>query len=260
MNPPSRTRDSARARRRSEDSSRSQREDRQERHDHDDTDLLPESVRQYLADHDDRSDDHDGRSDDQDGRSDEQPDTTGTLKPLTEASPQDWLGSNQDPDVLLSVPNLGVDHIGLEVQNLHARVDVQARVLDLVELRVGADVTIEDVQLDIDNVRGQVMLKVELDKVHEIVSEAVGLLRDHPDILTELTHRERRPVAPAPELEPAFAPEYDAELEPDDEAEVAPGYDAELEPEYEAELETDYAAERPIEARAYEQDDRIDDE
>jgi hypothetical protein len=152
---------------------------------HDDVDLLPESVRQYLADHD--------------GHSGEEPDTTGTLESLTEASPQDWLGSNQDPDVLLSVPSLSVDHIGLDVDNLHARVDLHARVLDLVELRVGADVTIEDVQLDIDNVEAQAMLKVKLDKVYDIISETVDLLRDNPGILTELADGVARELESEPE-------------------------------------------------------------
>ncbi|HET6635258.1 MAG TPA: hypothetical protein VFH77_09530, partial [Streptomyces sp.] len=35
-----------------------------------------------------------------------------------------------DPDVLLDVPQLHVDEIGLEVENLRARVSLQAEVLD----------------------------------------------------------------------------------------------------------------------------------
>ncbi len=93
------------------------------------------------------------------------PNTTETPSPLKDASPQDWLGSNQDPDVMLSVPNLGVDRIKLTVDNLQARVTLQARVLNLVELSVGADVSIDTVDLEIDNVRAQAMLKVNLDKV-----------------------------------------------------------------------------------------------
>src|SRR4051794_16307912 len=84
---------------------------------------------------------------------------------LRSATAQDWLGSNQDPDVLLSVPDLGVDKITLKVEDLQADVDLHARVLDLVDLHVGAHVTLGSVELDIENVRAQAMLKVKLDKV-----------------------------------------------------------------------------------------------
>jgi hypothetical protein len=49
-------------------------------------------------------------------------DDDGTSRPpaLEQATAQDWLGSNQDPDVLLSVPDLGVDKITLSVDNLRA--------------------------------------------------------------------------------------------------------------------------------------------
>jgi len=116
-----------------------------------------------------------------------QADTTGTLEPLTDASAQDWLGSNQDPDVLLSVPNLGVDHIMLKVKNLDAHVELHAKVLDLLELHVGADVSIEEVDLEIDNVRVQAMLKVKLEKVAEIVDRVMTTIDENPEILTSLT-------------------------------------------------------------------------
>lgn len=117
----------------------------------------------------------------------EAPDTTATLQPVANAQPEDWLGSNRDPDVMLSVPNVGIDHIGLVVKNVHAHVDLHAKVLDLLELQIGADVGIEEVNLQIDNVRVQAMLKVRLEKVREIVGDVVGLLDRNPEILSNLT-------------------------------------------------------------------------
>lgn len=113
--------------------------------------------------------------------------TTYTLEPLRHATPQDWLGSNQDPDVLLSVPNLGVDKIALTVDNLRAHVELHAKVLDLLELHVGADASIDQVKLEIDNVRVQAMLKVKLDRVVEIVDRVLTTIDNHPEILTSLT-------------------------------------------------------------------------
>jgi hypothetical protein len=114
-------------------------------------------------------------------------DTSATLAPLVNASAQDWLGSNQDPDVLLSVPNLGVDHIGLDVDNLRAHVELHAKVLDLLELDVGADVSIDRVHLEIDNVRVQAMLKVKLENVVKIVDRVMDTIDANPEILTNLT-------------------------------------------------------------------------
>jgi len=114
-------------------------------------------------------------------------DTTGTLAPLTEASPEDWLGSNQDPDVLLSIPNLGVDHIGIKVDNLRAHVELHAKVLDLLEIHVGAQVSVETVEIDIENVRVQAMLKVKLDEVYRIVDRVMTTIDANPEILTNLT-------------------------------------------------------------------------
>jgi hypothetical protein len=114
-------------------------------------------------------------------------DTSATLRPLVEATAQDWLGTNTDPDVLLSVPNLGIDHIGLTVENVRAHVELHAKVLDLLELHVGADVSIDRVELDIENVRVQAMLKVKLEKVVEVVSRVMDTIDENPEILTNLT-------------------------------------------------------------------------
>jgi hypothetical protein len=48
--------------------------------------------------------------------------------------------SGDEPDVLLDVPKLTVEEISLEVDNLHAQIALEARLADLVQLRVGADV------------------------------------------------------------------------------------------------------------------------
>jgi hypothetical protein len=88
---------------------------------------------------------------------------------------------------MLSVPNLGVDHIGLTVDNLRAHVELHAKVLDLLELHVGADASIEKVDLEIDNVRVQAMLKVKLENVVKIVDRVMQTIDANPEILTNLT-------------------------------------------------------------------------
>ena len=113
---------------------------------------------------------------------------------VQQASAEDWLGSNRDPDVLLSVPDLGVDRITLDVEDVHARVDLHARVLDIVELHVGATVDLGKVELDIENVRAQAMLKVKLDKVAEIVERVMETIDNNPELITSLTSRVGRGI------------------------------------------------------------------
>jgi len=114
-------------------------------------------------------------------------DTTATLAPLSDANPEEWLGSNSDPDVMLSVPNIGIDHIGITVDNLRADVQLHAKVLDLLELDVGAQVSIEKVEVNIENVRVQAMLKVNLGEVYRIVDRVMTTIDNNPEILTNLT-------------------------------------------------------------------------
>src|SRR5687768_9399138 len=64
--------------------------------------------------------------------------------------------STGDPDVLLDVPNLSVDEITLEVENLKAKVSLDARLANILALSAGADVSIDKVKLQIKGVRAEV--------------------------------------------------------------------------------------------------------
>ena len=70
------------------------------------------------------------------------------------------------PDVLLDVPVVKVDEINFELNDLRAQVSLHAKVLDLVELSVGADVYLGRVKLVIKGVEAQALLKVRLDNVN----------------------------------------------------------------------------------------------
>ena len=91
-----------------------------------------------------------------------------------------------DPDVLLDVPHLKVDEITIEVEDLRARVSLQAEVLDLLRLNVGADVLLGRVQLGIKGVEAQALLKVRLDRVASIISRVLATIDRNPQILEHL--------------------------------------------------------------------------
>ncbi|MER7078468.1 hypothetical protein [Saccharopolyspora kobensis] len=94
---------------------------------------------------------------------------------------------NAEPDVLLDVPDLRVDEISLEVEDLRAKVSLQAEVLDLVKLNVGADVHLGRVALEIKGVEAQALLKVRLDNVAGILERVLQTIDRNPQILENLT-------------------------------------------------------------------------
>lgn len=94
--------------------------------------------------------------------------------------------SSTEPDVFLNVPDLHVDEIHLDVENLEAHLALQARLANLLELRAGAHVAIEKVQLDIKGVAAEAMLKVRLDNVYAILDRALATLDRNPQILEGL--------------------------------------------------------------------------
>jgi hypothetical protein len=117
------------------------------------------------------------------------PDGGGTV---AEAEYEDYVlaerdSDSVDPDVLLDVPVVKVDEINLEVEELRARVVLQAEVLDLLKLNVGADVFIGRVALDIKGVEAQALLKVRLDKVGSIVDRVLTTVDRNPRILENIT-------------------------------------------------------------------------
>ncbi|MCA1616482.1 MAG: hypothetical protein LC800_20785 [Acidobacteria bacterium] len=91
-----------------------------------------------------------------------------------------------DPDVLLDVPNLSVEEITLEVENLRARVSLDARLANLLQLTAGADAGIDKVKLTIKGVRAELLLKVRLDNVAAIIDRTLTTIDRNPQILERL--------------------------------------------------------------------------
>ncbi|WP_222623081.1 hypothetical protein [Ramlibacter cellulosilyticus] len=90
------------------------------------------------------------------------------------------------PDVLLDIPNLSVDEIKLDVQNLQAHVSLDARVANLVKITAGVDAGIDKVNLEIKGVKATVLLVVRLDNVREIIDKTLITLDKNPQLVDRL--------------------------------------------------------------------------
>jgi pyruvate/2-oxoglutarate dehydrogenase complex dihydrolipoamide acyltransferase (E2) component len=91
------------------------------------------------------------------------------------------------PDVLLDVPELRVDSIHFELDDLDAHVALKANVLNLVKLNVGVDVHLSRVKLDIKGVEAQLVLKARLDHVTAIVDRLMTSLDRNPELVKGLS-------------------------------------------------------------------------
>ena len=100
--------------------------------------------------------------------------------PTNNGVPEDT-PARQDVDVLLNVENLEVDKIKLTVRGLRAHVSVLAELASLVNLQVGVDARLDEVELEIDGVRAKVLLKVRLDEVRAILNHALNTVAEHPE-------------------------------------------------------------------------------
>ena len=96
-------------------------------------------------------------------------------------------GRHDEPDILLEVADLRVAEISLEVEDLTARVSLQANVLDLLNLHVGVDAALGGVQLTIKGVEAEVLLKARLDNVARIIDRVLTTIDNNPAIVGQLT-------------------------------------------------------------------------
>ncbi|MDO3703980.1 hypothetical protein Q3W71_20130 [Micromonospora sp. C28SCA-DRY-2] len=95
-------------------------------------------------------------------------------------------GRQGEPDVLLDVPDLRVESIRLAVDALRADISLKARLANLVQLDAGVRVDLHGVELDITDVRAEVLLKVRLEEVSRILDRALTTIERNPQIIEML--------------------------------------------------------------------------
>ena len=95
-------------------------------------------------------------------------------------------GLTPNRDVILEIPELSVDSIGLTVRDVRAHVALDANAMNLVQVTAGVDVGIKEVQLGITGVFAEAYLYVDLDNVARIVSRVVQTLDRNPEILAQV--------------------------------------------------------------------------
>jgi hypothetical protein len=98
------------------------------------------------------------------------------------ADPKD-VDMPEGPDVLADIPVIKVDKIDIEVDDLDARVAVLAKVRKLLNISVGAQAHLGEVELKIEGVEAQALLKARLHNVTNILERVLLSLDRNPELL-----------------------------------------------------------------------------
>ncbi|HEX2684166.1 MAG TPA: hypothetical protein VHL77_09550 [Ferruginibacter sp.] len=106
-------------------------------------------------------------------------------KPVVSKYRPDDPGADK-PDVLLDIPNLSLDTLVIEVDNLKANLSLDAKVASLVSLKAGVDVGIDRVSIRLKGVQATALLVVRLDNVRQIVDRTLTSLDNNPQLVDRL--------------------------------------------------------------------------
>lgn len=87
------------------------------------------------------------------------------------------------PDVYLDVPSLKVQELKLDVEDLNAKVALNAELAGLIKINVGVTAGIKKLDLDLKGVDLKAVLKVRLKQVYAIFDRALTTIDSKPDIL-----------------------------------------------------------------------------
>lgn len=99
---------------------------------------------------------------------------------------QDEPVGGEDPDVTLNIPRIGVEELGLKVSDVRARISLQAELAEVVQINVGVDAQLEDVELDLKGLEAQALLKANLDNVRVILGKTLEAMGQNPELFENL--------------------------------------------------------------------------
>ena len=92
-----------------------------------------------------------------------------------------------DPDVLLDVPVVKVEELNLEVDDLKTRVALKTRLADLLDIEVGVDLALTNVNLEAKGVEAEARLKASLENVDSMIHRTLSSVDENPDLVKDLS-------------------------------------------------------------------------
>ncbi|GAB7342739.1 hypothetical protein MBLNU457_g0886t1 [Dothideomycetes sp. NU457] len=88
-----------------------------------------------------------------------------------------------DPDVYLNA-SVSVDEIDIEVDNLSAKINLDLEILQLLQFNAGVDLSVDNVNLLIQDVKAKVLLEARLENLVNMVDDVLSSLDLNPILAT----------------------------------------------------------------------------
>jgi hypothetical protein len=133
-----------------------------------------------------REDKHEFSSQPPERQQPKRPEGFGQTAPTSSRNGKQGPPQRERPDVFVDA-HAHVGRIEFHLDNLQAAVRLHAQVLDLLELSVGADASLEHIGLLIEDVQVDALVEVRLDAVENIVVRLIEAIDHNPEIIRDLT-------------------------------------------------------------------------
>lgn len=114
----------------------------------------------------------------------------------TFSGPAEDEGPREDTDVFLDVPKLDIEELNLEVDNLRAVVSAKAELADFLNINIGVDAYLENVKLEVKGVEAQAQLKVNLERILGSIDKALAAIDKNPQLLDPSRRKKGGPGDP----------------------------------------------------------------
>ncbi len=104
-----------------------------------------------------------------------------------------------EPDVVLDVPLLRIGEVKLDVENLEAKICINARLASFIHIEVGTKVFVEKAKLEIKEVEAEAYLRARLKRVEAIFMKALKTLDENPDLIKDLISNADKKINETPD-------------------------------------------------------------
>jgi len=104
-----------------------------------------------------------------------------------------------EPDVVLDVPLLRIGEVKLDVENLEARICINAQLANFINIEVGTKVFVEKAKLEIKEVEAEAYLRARLKRVEAIFMKALKTLDENPDLIKDFISNADKKINETPD-------------------------------------------------------------
>jgi len=93
-------------------------------------------------------------------------------------------------DLVVDAPNLELEGVQLEIQNLQAKISLGVHIGNLVNIDLGVDLTGDTLNLELNSLQAEAYVRANLDRIQHIINRTLETIDNNPDVLQSLSNGE----------------------------------------------------------------------